>query len=230
MYWIAFVTGLVGSLHCLGMCGPIALALPFNKNSSLASLLPGRLTYNIGRLISYMIIGLILGSIGNMLAIAGFQQNLSILSGVILILIAISGFLGLTKGKALVNKWMSKMFRGRFKSDKISSMLSIGILNGFLPCGLVYMAATMALTEANPIQAAGFMLVFGVGTYPLMLLVSLSPALLSSKRRMRIKNLAPYIAMFMGILFILRGSNLDIKYISPKVDIENETMECCDDD
>jgi uncharacterized protein len=230
MYWVAFLTGIVGSLHCLGMCGPIALALPFNKQSSLPGLLPGRLSYNAGRLISYMLIGLILGTIGNMLAIAGLQQYLSIISGVILLFIALFGLAGWAGGKSLVNKWISKMFRGRFKSDRIGSMLTIGILNGFLPCGLVYMAATMALAEANTLNAAWFMLFFGLGTFPLMLVVSLSPALLSAKKRLRVKNLSPYIALVMGLLFVLRGLNLDIKYISPKIDVEKETMECCDTD
>lgn len=230
MYWLAFVTGLLGSLHCLGMCGPIALALPLGKNSSLAGLLPGRLAYNAGRLISYMAIGVVLGLIGNMLAIAGLQQYLSIISGIVLLVIAIVGFVGWSGGKSMVNKWISRIFKGRFKSDRLGSMLSIGVLNGFLPCGLVYMAATMALAEGNAFNAAWFMLFFGLGTYPLMLVVSLSPALLSAKRRLGIKNWSPYIALIMGVLFLLRGSNLDIKYISPKIDAEKETMECCDTD
>lgn len=228
MYWLAFITGLFGSLHCLGMCGPIALALPLGGNSSLGGLLPGRLSYNAGRLISYMAIGVILGLLGNMLAIAGMQQYLSIISGVILIIIAIFGFMGWASNSSIVNKWIAKMFKGRFASADVSSMFIIGVLNGFLPCGLVYMAATMALTEANALDAAWFMLFFGLGTFPLMLLVSMSPALLSAKRRMRIKNLSPYIALVMGVLFVLRGSNLNIKYISPKIDHQHETMDCCE--
>ena len=212
----------------MGMCGPIAMALPFNEGSNLQNLLPGRLVYNAGRLLAYMIIGLIFGLLGNVLVLAGLQQKLSIIAGIVLIIMALFGFFGLTSAKNAVSRGITKMFQGRFGSTKLGSMLSIGVLNGFLPCGLVYIAAAMAMERAAAPQAALFMLFFGLGTFPIMLAVSLSPALLSAKRRLRIKNLSPYIALVMGVLFTLRGLNLDIPMISPKVNVEKETMECCE--
>lgn len=220
--------GLFGSLHCLGMCGPIALALPIGKGKTLAALVPGRVLYNAGRLLSYMIIGAIFGLLGQALVLAGFQQKLSIIAGVLLIIIALAGFFSLSKGKSIVNRWMVKIFNGRFKSDTPGAMLSIGVLNGFLPCGLVYAAGTASVSSGSLIEGSLFMLFFGLGTYPLMLAVSLSPAFLSAKKRLKIKNLSPYIALVIGVLFVLRGSNLDIPYVSPKVDLEKETMECCE--
>jgi sulfite exporter TauE/SafE len=222
----AFIVGLLGSLHCIGMCGPIALALP-GAGMKRWSFISGRLQYNSGRILTYVFIGTIFGLLGSSVAIYGFQQALSITLGIIVILSvllprkwrqAIIGILGIS---SLFIK-LKNAFSSQFRSKSRGSLFVIGLLNGFLPCGFVYIGVTgaAAVSSAGFYNGSLFMLMFGLGTLPVMLGTSLAGNLIGINVRKKIAGSLPVFAVVLGLIFILRGMNLGIPYISPKY-IEN---------
>lgn len=212
--------GLVGSFHCIGMCGPIAVSLPL-KNHNYSAKITGGLIYNIGRSLTYGALGAIFGFLGHGIKLAGFQQWMSILLGVILILSVLFPYIfnqklnlnTLTTGYAgrLINN-----LRKLFATRSYSSLLGIGLLNGLLPCGLVYVAVAGAINTNQALAGATYMVLFGLGTIPMMLLVSLTGNLVGTKLRASLRKMVPYFIVFLGLLFILRGLSLGIPYVSPK--------------
>jgi len=214
---IAFFIGLFGSIHCIGMCGPLAFAMPV-KSPGFWLLLWDKLIYNAGRIISYTLLGLMIGLAGKQLWLSGLQQGVSIVSGVLIILAASSRLLKLKSGNiggleaslmAPFNRLLSFALRHR------AGHLIIGVLNGFLPCGFVYLALVGAVNTPSVIGAARYMALFGLGTLPLMLVATISSGLLSKKSRGMMNKVVPYFMLFLGIWFILRGLALNIPYLSP---------------
>lgn len=233
MLWSAFLIGVFGSFHCIGMCGPIALALPVQKNSRL-NLIVGRLLYNIGRAITYAIIGLLFGLLGQSLSLAGFQQSVSIIAGILILLMvllpsSISQKLYLLKPAYGFTNYLKKKFGVLLKKKSTASTFFIGLLNGFLPCGLVYIAVAGAIASGSYFDGAVYMFVFGIGTLPIMLAVSLAGNFISLTIRKRINKLIPTFMIVLAFLFILRGMNLGIPYVSPqlqKSEIADESVIC----
>ncbi len=232
-YLSALVLGLVGSLHCAGMCGPIALALPLN-NESWFSRVSGGLLYNGGRIITYGLLGAIFGLAGMGIALGGLQQYASIALGVIMILAVIIPRLG--KAGSWVNRVtdrftriFSKPLARLFRVRSYRSLFFIGFLNGFLPCGLVYIALAGALVTGKYYEGAIYMVLFGLGTIPMLLAISLAGNFLTQQLRRQLSRIIPAVIIILGILFILRGLNLGIPYVSPKLDKKDgkEVMECC---
>jgi sulfite exporter TauE/SafE len=229
----AFMLGLVGSLHCAGMCGPIAIALPLN-NQTWLSRISGGLLYNIGRIITYGILGTILGLAGMGLALGGIQQWVSIVLGALMILAVLIPRMGWA-GKKLsgmtekMTGMLKKPFIRLFKLKTYRSLFFIGLLNGFLPCGLVYIAMAGALVMSKYYEGALYMVFFGLGTIPMLLAISIAGNFISQKLRHKLIKAIPFVIILLGILFILRGLNLGIPYLSPKIisDGEKATMECC---
>jgi hypothetical protein len=229
----ALLLGLVGSLHCAGMCGPIAIALPLSNESWLARI-SGGLLYNAGRTITYGVLGAFFGLAGMGLALGGMQQWISIILGVVMILAVLIPRLG-AAGKKIytltdsVTGLLKKPFIKLFKVRTYRSLFIIGLLNGFLPCGLVYIALAGALVMSQVHEGALYMVFFGIGTIPMMLAISLAGNVLSNKLRQKLSKVIPIFIVLLGILFILRGLNLGIPYISPKLSQEGKkaTMECC---
>ena len=220
MLWSAFLIGLFGSFHCIGMCGPIALALPV-QNDSRFNLITGRLLYNIGRAITYAAIGLLFGLVGQSLSLAGLQQSVSIIAGVLILLMvllpsSISQKLYLLKPAYGFTNFLKRKFRTLLRKKSIASTFMIGLLNGFLPCGLVYIAVAGAIATGGYIDGAVYMFVFGIGTLPIMLAVSLAGNFISLNVRKRINKMIPAFMIVLAFLFILRGMNLGIPYVSPK--------------
>lgn len=229
----ALVLGFVGSLHCAGMCGPIALALPLSNRSWIARI-SGGLLYNLGRTVTYGIMGAMFGLAGLGLAMGGLQQWVSIILGIIMILVVIIPRLGAFGRKAvtLSDSWtgyLKRPFIRLFKQRSYGSLFFIGILNGFLPCGLVYIALAGAIMMSHAYQGAIYMVLFGLGTIPMLIALSVAGNLLSQKIRKKLTVVIPAFIIILGILFILRGMNLGIPYISPKLEKEGgkSTMECC---
>ena len=214
----AFVMGLAGSLHCIGMCGPLALSLPVSHDNNL-SRISGGLIYNSGRILSYASMGLLFGSLGSLVIAAKWQSGLSIALGIIILLYILfpkkyfhfsaTTFLG--KPFMLLRQQLGKLFQ----SKKLSSLLFIGVLNGFLPCGLVYLALTSSIISASPVNGGMFMLFFGLGTFPMMFATVLMGNYLSQSIRQKIHKAVPALLFFMAVLLILRGMNLGIPFISP---------------
>ncbi|WP_181304059.1 sulfite exporter TauE/SafE family protein [Rufibacter sp. XAAS-G3-1] len=231
MWWAGLVIGFISSFHCVGMCGPIAMALPVGRGSG-ASFVGGRLLYNLGRVTTYTTLGLVAGLLGRTLQLAGWQQTISIASGVIMLLLVLlpkihTGNAGQWLG---TDRWwnaLRKAIGKRFMNPSAGSLYSVGILNGLLPCGMVYFALAGAVSAPGVGGAMLYMLMFGLGTLPLMWLVSLSGKLIQPKWRALMRNAVPYVAGCLAVLFILRGLNLGVPYLSPKlVSSEQEAPVC----
>ena len=226
----AFTIGLLGSFHCVGMCGPLALSLPLNSDS-FWSKFSGSLLYNAGRIVTYSVFGLVFGAIGKSVALFGYQQWLSVLLGVLMIF-----FIILPKRIAVFNKnnvvlhFMEKLRASLgqlFFKKNYASLFSIGLLNGLLPCGLVYMAAAGAVATGDIVNSILFMFFFGLGTLPMMWSVAFFGNYVSLGIRQKIRKAYPYMMMLMACLLILRGMGLGIPYISPKVGVETKTAKRC---
>ncbi|HEX04908.1 MAG TPA: sulfite exporter TauE/SafE family protein [Bacteroidetes bacterium] len=235
--WGGLLIGLAGSFHCVGMCGPIVLAISGSKNSTFRFLV-NRLIYNSGRVVSYMILGSVSGLLGSGARMAGMQRWLSIALGVAIIL-----------GVLLPSKYVSRLFPGNtwnWLSSKLkslwgrllgkqsaSAMLLIGFLNGFLPCGLVYIAMASAAAAPSMSESVLTMAMFGLGTVPIMLATAFLGGFISLKLRNTIQKLIPAMAILMAILLIVRGLSLGIPYLSPKITVDTNhgvetiTVDCC---
>jgi uncharacterized protein len=228
-----FIPGLlfafVGSLHCIGMCGPIALALS-SPDSGKVVFVIGRLLYNAGRTITYMLLGVVAGSIGRSFALVGIQQILSIVLGVTLVLFAAFPF--------LQNRLLSKVPRFQRFTQAVSRSLSqllgqrslaalflIGIVNGLLPCGFVYLALAAAVTTGDVLRSVAFMAGFGVGTIPVMLGVSVFGKTIPAGVREKVRAVVPVLTVLLGVLLILRGLNLGVRFVSPKMGKSTDTQE-----
>lgn len=229
----AFFIGLVGSLHCIGMCGPIAIALPVPDSSNL-SFFTGRILYNLGRVITYSFLGALLGLIGSKIALAGAQQVVSIILGIIVIVAVIlpQKYKNYFAQHPLAQKLAQPLKSNigvLFKKGTFSAMFLIGILNGFLPCGLVYVALAGAIASGDAISGAAVMILFGLGTIPSMFAASVFGKFINVGIRKKIRKAIPVLAILLGVIFILRGMNLGIKYISPKINVPAEVsseMDC----
>lgn len=215
----ALVLGLLGSFHCAGMCGPIAIALPLHGNTIPQKIFGGAL-YNIGRTITYGIMGAVFGAIGQGLQLIGFQQKISVVMGALMIISVL--FPALFRNQYSMDKsWISvvgklkKQIGKMFSIRSFQSLFFIGMLNGLLPCGLVYMAIAGAIGTGGIVQGSLYMILFGLGTIPMLLAISLAGNVLSMTIRNRINKLIPVLVVIVGILFVLRGLSLGIPYLSP---------------
>jgi sulfite exporter TauE/SafE len=215
----ALVLGIMGSFHCAGMCGPIALALPLHGNTVGGKIFGGSL-YNLGRTLTYGIMGAVFGLLGQGVAMLGFQQKISVIMGSLMIISVL--FPALFRNQYTLEKsWLSlignlKSTIGRmFSIRSYSSLFFIGMLNGLLPCGLVYMAIAGAIGTGSVGSGTLYMILFGLGTIPMLLGISLAGNLLSLAVRRRINRLIPVMVVLVGIFFILRGLSLGIPYVSP---------------
>ncbi|WP_417290035.1 sulfite exporter TauE/SafE family protein [Corallibacter sp.] len=219
MLWSGFILGLLGSLHCVGMCGPIAFMLPVDRSNSLKKITQIT-TYHIGRLLAYSMIGVAFGVIGKGLYLFGFQQQLSILIGILMILLVIIPSKTLNKYRFskpiyhIISK-VKKQLGASLKKKTADTFLTIGFLNGFLPCGLVYMAVFAAIANASVITSSMYMILFGLGTIPLMTTAIYIGKFLNIKVKLRIQKAIPVFIVIIGLLFIARGLGLGIPYVSP---------------
>lgn len=219
MLYTAFVFGLISSFHCIGMCGPIAMMLPVDRNNQVKKV-SQILTYHVGRMTAYASIGLVFGLVGRGLYLAGMQQKLSIFIGVAMILVILipeKVFARYNFSKpvfVLISKVKSTLGK-QFKNQSYKSLFTIGLLNGFLPCGMVYVALFGAIAMQNESFGVLYMLLFGLGTIPMMSSVVYLQSFLTMRVRNKIQKAIPYVAVATGILFILRGLGLGIPYVSP---------------
>lgn len=232
MLWSAFILGLLGSFHCVGMCGPIAFLLPVDRTNSFRKIIQIT-TYHFGRLLAYSLIGLFFGLIGKSLYIFGIQQQLSIIIGVIMIVAILipTQLANSFKLSQPIYKMISKVKSGlgqALKKKTTDTFLTIGFLNGFLPCGLVYMAVFASIATEQALMGSMYMVLFGLGTIPLMTSAIYLGKFLNSKVKQNIQKAIPVFVILIGVLFILRGLGLGIPYISPApmADMVSGTMNC----
>lgn len=226
---LAFFIGLVASVHCIGMCGPLMLAFPV-KDSSWVHRLGPQLLYQLGRIFSYSLLGFILGLFGAETFMKGWQQSASFVTGIFLLLLALFYFLQRygfgfgSYGTKLIQPLLNSM---GYWLQRPRGHLMVGILNGFLPCGMVYLALATALNTGSPLSGTIFMASFGLGTSPLLLLTTVfGHYFIGRHLKLRFANLLPVMFLIMGIWFILRGANLNIAYLSPLLYPESGGVLC----
>lgn len=228
----AFILGLLGSLHCVGMCGPIAFMLPVDRSNSIKKI--SQITvYHLGRILAYSILGLLFGLLGKSLYLFGFQQQLSIAVGVLMIILVIIPYktFGKYNLSKPINRIISKVKSNLGKALKkktADTFVTIGFLNGFLPCGLVYMAVFGAVATGSILEGSLYMVLFGIGTIPLMTSAIYLGKFLNSNIKQRIQKAVPVFVVIIGALFILRGLGLGIPYLSPApiVEMATSTIDC----
>lgn len=232
MLWSAIIFGLLGSFHCIGMCGPIAFMLPVDRSNSLKKITQIS-TYHLGRLLAYAILGLVFGLVGKSLYLFGMQQQLSIAIGIVMIVIILipaKTFNQYNFSKPIY-KLIGKIKSGlgqALKRKSADTFLTIGFLNGFLPCGLVYMAVFASITMQSATNGSLYMVLFGLGTIPLMTAAIYIGKFLNSSLKQRIQKAIPVFVVIIGLLFIIRGLGLGIPYLSPApiVETADGVIEC----
>lgn len=228
----AIILGLMGSLHCVGMCGPIAFLLPVDRTNNYKKF--GQIfLYHFGRLLAYGTIGLVFGLLGKGLYVFGMQQKLSIAIGVLMIIVVLIPYKTFSKYNLSkpFYKQISKVknrLGQELKKKSPDTFLTLGFLNGFLPCGLVYMALFGAVAMGNAYEGSLYMILFGAGTIPLMTTAIYFSEFLKGAARQKVKKLIPVFVVVVGALFILRGLGLGIPYISPEpiVELANSAVDC----
>lgn len=215
----ALFLGIISSLHCIGMCGPIALLLPVDRANTSRKALQ-ILLYHLGRLTAYGVLGFVFGLLGRGFYLAGLQQQLSIVVGILMIAIALipekvfaryNFSQPVYRAIAAVKSHLGQ----QFKRKSPDALFTIGLLNGFLPCGMVYAALFGALAMPRLTESVGYMLLYGLGTIPLMSLVVYAQSWITVPVRQRLQQLIPVVAVGIGVLFIVRGMGLGIPYLSP---------------
>lgn len=211
---LAFMIGLLGSIHCVGMCGPLAFAVP-SFRTGWGYLIFNKLSYQAGRITSYCLLGILIGFAGRQIWLAGVQQGVSILCGLLIITAAASRVFRFSIGHpdAVFIKPFNKVFGYALKHK--ANHLIIGIINGFLPCGFVYLALAGALNTGAISSAVSYMFWYGLGTLPLMFIAGISAGFTTALFRRKINNVVPYFMICLGLWFIFRGLELDIPYFSP---------------
>lgn len=207
--WIALAIGFFGSFHCIGMCGPIALALPGQHDSRLF-FISGRLLYNIGRIVTYSLLGALFGFIGYSIMLAKLQNTLSIFLGILIVAGAASqtSFFPGWKKKMKLNlpfQKLKKLISSQFNKRGQATLFTIGLLNGLLPCGFVYIALASSITTGSIVKGSIFMALFGLGTLPAMFAMALAPGMISLQLRRKINKSLPLLAAGLGIYLIYRG-------------------------
>lgn len=226
MYWSAFAIGILGNFHCIGMCGPIALSLPIGRLSTIQKI--GQiLLYNFGRVLAYGFLGGIIGVFGLGLRYVGIVQTLSVISGVFLILFGLFTlpFIAIRfKGVPLsLSKWIKSRLGYYLQQRKFWTLFFVGFFNGLLPCGLVYAGLIGSLTAESWGGAIVYMMLFGLGTLPFMLALPFAGSLISMRLRNLMRKSVPYALILFGMLFVVRGANLGIPYLSPKIEMADQS-------
>lgn len=211
--------GLISSVHCAAMCGPLALALPVHRMSSARKTV-SLLLYHAGRIAVYVVLGGVFGTVGKGLFIAGFQQNVSVMAGILLIAGVLlfnekkrNGLLSAKGSRAYLH--FKNAFGTQLRKRNAASFAVLGMLNGLLPCAMIYMALFGATATQGALYGGLFMLWYGLGTVPLLTTIVWAGQWLGRYRAQQIEKFAPVFMVFMGVFLIVRGLGLGIPYVSP---------------
>jgi len=217
-FGIAFALGLLGSLHCAAMCGPLLLALPVAAGGA-GRFIAGRLVYQFGRVLTYALLGVFAGLVGQSVFLAGFQRRLSLALGVaVLVGFFVSKKIAVSAPVVRLVLALKNLMAVQLRRRDFRSLALLGMLNGLLPCGLVYAALANAATAKNIPLAVAQMTVFGLGTLPMMLAIGLSGRMFPPAVRLKLRAAIPLGICLLAALLILRGLALGIPYVSPALD------------
>ena len=205
MWTTALILGFAGSIHCLGMCSPLAMAV----TSMTPAALLNKVVYNSGRILTYTCMGAVVASAGLIFPLHKFQNIISILLGIVLLLVGVGCLKnikipGLTSLALKATTLLKSKFSQYLKHKQISGIFVLGVLNGMLPCGLTLLALTWCLTLRGPIDGFNFMLLFGVGTLPAMLGFTQILPVLVKKINWSIRSFTTYMLIISGCLLIAR--------------------------
>lgn len=213
--------GLAGSLHCVGMCGPLVLALPLDA-AGKRHVIGQMLLYHSGRILMYATLGILFGLLGKGIALAGFQKVLSITAGLLMIVMAFAAWRfeqlvaripGFGTFSQRVKTQMGRMLR----QNGAKALFTMGMLNGLLPCGMVYAALAGAIASFGGVEGGLFMLIFGVGTLPLLLAVSVLGRSFSVSVRQKLRYWQPVLLTLAGVILLQRGLHLDLSLFESAV-------------
>ena len=227
----ALSLGILGSFHCLGMCGPIALSVPLRGATGAQRILKA-LTYNAGRVLTYTIMGFIFGAVGKSFVIAGYQQALSITLGLAMLLIFFmpakyAKHLPFTRTAMVFSSRVKSLFGSALRQSSYQSTFVLGFVNGLLPCGLVYLGVAGAIATGDIWKGALFMAAFGAGTLPAMLFIHTASQWVNVSTRSTMRKVIPVFVIVSSCLLVLRGMNLGIPYISPQLSSTDCTKNSC---
>jgi sulfite exporter TauE/SafE len=217
----ALLLGLAASLHCVGMCGPLLLALPLDAAGKRA-VARQMGVYHAGRIITYAALGILFGLMGKGLALAGFQKILSIGAGVFMLAMAFTAWrfehlVTALPGFGKFTQWVKSEIGNLLKQNPNGASFAIGSLNGLLPCGMVYAALAGAISTAGGAEGGIFMALFGLGTLPLLLGVSVLGRSFSLAIRQKIRIAQPILLTLVGLLLLQRGLHLDLSLFQSAV-------------
>lgn len=218
LYLSALSLGLLGSFHCAGMCGPLVFMLPGNSESP-ADILKGRFIYNLGRVLTYVAIGLLFGMFGLALTLKGFQRELSVMTGVIIVITVLitSGKKERIKAYQLASSFagpIRKKLKILFSMKTYFALFLIGVLNGLLPCGFVYLATAGAVSTGSVYGGMAYMALFGLGTFPVMMTISVAANLIGIKFKTIFSKLSPLISIALAIFLIYRGTDMKTDHLN----------------
>lgn len=206
-YGMLFVIGLITSIHCIAMCGGI------NLSQSISGKRESGFLYNLGRVISYTVIGFILGLIGWLFGggdTAGLpveaQGFLKILAGVVMVLMGMN-MLGIFPALRRLNPRIP-MFIANKAKGKNKGPLIVGLLNGFMPCGPLQSMQIVALATANPLAGALSMFLFSLGTVPLMLGLGTLVATLGQRFAKSVMTVGAVLVVVLGLAMLSQGGSI----------------------
>ncbi len=221
----SFLLGIGSSLHCLGMCGPLMMAVPFPESGAGRSF---KVLYFLGKALAYGVLGALIGLLGLRAIWGEAQQYVAIAAGVLIILMVLFPLLKPKTLKFPFQKTFTQVFNRMKEQPRWWHFVQLGFLNGLLPCGMVYIALTAALASGSPFEGFIAMMLFGIGTSPVLWLVAVMKGKISFSLRQKLKPVSIGISLVVGLLLVARGLNLGIPYISPKMNTANvEQQSCC---
>ena len=226
-----FVAGLLGSSHCIGMCGGFAVVLGVTSTGRWRGL--GRQSaYSLGRIFTYAVLGAIAGLLGHKLTTLGVASTavrigagLCVLAGLFLIVegLGAAGFSlrrSNATGESCGGCLTSPLLMNFLKAPGLHNAFLAGLMTGFLPCGLVYAFLALAAARTHPLEGMAVMTVFGLGTVPLMVLTGVGSTFLSVVSRRRLLRAAAWCVVVTGMLTVARGAGF------LKSSMQQETPDC----
>lgn len=204
MYYTAIIMGLAGSLHCAGMCSPLAMAIAKSNPFVLS-----RVVYNLGRIFTYGLLGALVAAAGSLVQLSPYQTVVSLTMGVIFLLLGLGGITRVriplvTSGMERMTSWLKRLFGATLQSKSFMATFSLGMLNGLLPCGLTYLALSACLILPNMQEGFMFMLFFGLGTWPVMIGMTWILNIGFIKRALNLTRLSRVALIFVGCLLVGR--------------------------